>query len=171
LSSYTRGRFLTRPLVVCGSHTHCRLWGGVRASPRITRSRVNLATLDRGARVPGRRESPVGTGDILSVHSQPMARLTTRRTAQWRRRMLCRDTPRVRSATGERKWPAAARACRRLDCPALADRPCGKGPRLHRPGAASAVRSTCLQARVGQPRERRGPSSCHHDQRRSPFPG
>ena len=40
-----------------------------------------------------------------------------------------------------------------------------------RPGAASAVRSTCLQARVGQPRERRGPSSCHHDQRRSPFLG
>jgi hypothetical protein len=68
------------------------------------------------------------------------------------------------------RW-LTARACRSLDCQALADRPCGKGPGLHRPGVASAVRSTCLQARVGQPRERRGPSSCHHAHRGSPFPG
>jgi hypothetical protein len=40
------------------------------------------------------------------------------------------------------------------------------------PGAASAVRNQrALQARVGQPRERCGPSGCYHDHRRSPLLG
>jgi hypothetical protein len=38
-------------------------------------------------------------------------------------------------------------------------------------GAASAARINVFAARVGQPRERRGPSGCYHVHRRSPFWG